>query len=163
MNFNCENISISISTDNGLNFGEIANVSSTNGQYIWNVPLNLPEEIILRFCCENSCIRTDTLFVNFMPKYINIAAPNPFNPMNEMLEVTYALPVDADVTIKILDEANRLVAVPVQGVPRKAGVAYCDYWNGIRADGTWCVNGLYYLSLELSNGAKEIYPIYIKK
>lgn len=162
-NFNCDDITIAVSIDNGLNYGEIASVNKSTERFIWNVPMNLPEQIILRFCCQNSCIRTDTIFRNFMPKYINIVSPNPFNPMNERLEVTYNIPEDANVTVRILDAANRLVAEPVTSVARKAGVAYCDYWDGLRADGTYSVNGLYYLSLELSTGAKEIYPIYIKK
>ncbi len=161
--FKCDNIIIAFSIDNGQNYAEIANVNKTSERFIWNVPINLPEQIILRFCCDNSCIRTDTIFRNFMPKYINIAAPNPFNPMSERLEVTYTIPENANVTIKILDAANRLVAEPVKNISRQTGTVYCDYWDGLRSDGTYCVNGLYYLSLELSTGAKEIYPIYIRK
>jgi hypothetical protein len=162
-NFSCNNITIAFSIDGGLTFAEIANVSKASEKFVWNIPVSLPEQIILRFCCQNSCIRTDTLFRNFMPKYINIVAPNPFNPMSERLEVTYTIPEDANVSIKILDAANRLVAEPVKNINRKTGIVYCDYWDGLRADGTYSVNGLYYLSLELSTGAKEIYPIYIKK
>lgn len=159
----CSNISIYISMDKGLSFIEIGNVAANVEKFSWNVPLNLPDEIIVRYCCANSCVRTDTILRDFLPSYINVIAPNPFNPNTERLEVTYNVPNEAYVTIKIIDVADRLVAEPVHSIKRTPGIAYCDYWDGIRHDGTYCENGLYYLVLELSTGAKQVYPVYIKK
>ncbi len=157
------NVNIYISIDKGLTYKEIGSVATTAEKFSWNVPLNLPEAIIVRFCCDNACIRTDTLLQDFMPTYINVIAPNPFNPLTDRLEVTYNVPVECDVNIKIIDAADRLVAEPVRSITRMPGVAYCDHWDGIRHDGTACENGLYYLVLELSTGAKQVYPVYIKK
>jgi hypothetical protein len=163
LNFDCNTLTISVSLNNGNTFNEIGVAKISDGKFVWNAPMNLPEEVVMRYCCGNSCIRTDTVLKNYAPKYINVVEPNPFNPMNETIGITYYVPEDTYVTIKILDEANRLVARPINGVSRKAGIAYCDYWDGVRQDGSYAANGLYYVSLELSSGAKQVYPIYIKK
>lgn len=159
----CTDLSIYISVDNGLSYTEIGSVPANAEMFSWNVPLNLPDQIIIRYCCANSCVRTDTILKDFLPTYINVIAPNPFNPNTERLEVTYNVPGEVYVTIKIIDVADRLVAEPVRSIKRSPGIAYCDYWDGIRHDGTYCENGLYYLVLELSTGAKQVYPVYIKK
>lgn len=159
----CDVVNIYISADQGNSFSEIASLPATIETFSWNVPIDLPDEIIVRFCCDNACLRTDTILKDYLPTYINVIAPNPFNPYNEKLEVTYTVPMETNVSIKIIDAADRLVAEPVRSVHRTAGVAFCDTWDGIRHDGTACENGLYYVVLELSNGYRQVYPLYIKK
>lgn len=93
------------------------------------MPLNLPDEIIARYCCANACVRTDTILRDFLSTYINVIAPNPFNSNIERLEVTYNVPDEVYVTIKIIDVADRLVAEPVHSIKRSPGIAYCEYWT----------------------------------
>ena len=66
-----------------------------------------------RFCCEGSCVRIDTLIPDVKLQYISIVSPNPFKPGSEMLEFVYKVPLETNVTIRIYDESNRLVAEPV--------------------------------------------------
>lgn len=159
----CETVSIAVSVNNGRNFTEIAQVPAMEDKYIWLIPLELPDDVLMRFCCMNSCVRTDTILTDIKPSYINIVSPNPFNPTFEEVEIVYHVPTEINVTLRIYDENNRLVAEPVKGVSRSPGIAYCDRWDGRRWDGSWADNGMYYLVLELSTGVKEVHPIFIRK
>jgi hypothetical protein len=161
--FPCDTVTVSASADGGQSFTLIDRVSASEGKYSWRIPLNLPKSLIMRFCCESSCIRLDTLIGNYQPKYIGIVAPNPFQPPYETLEVVYKVPEETNVTIRIFDAANRLVAEPVKNELRKPDLSYCDRWNGELPDGGYAANGIYYLSLEMSNGQKEVYHVFIKK
>lgn len=161
--FTCDTVSISLSANGGMSWTYITSVPASDGEYLWYVPTELPDELIVRFCCENSCVRTDTLINNYKAKYIDIVAPNPFRPPYEELSVVYKVPTETNVTIRIYDQYNRLVAEPVRNQARSPGTAYCDRWNGETRNGIPAANGMYYLSLELSGGAKEIYHVFVRK
>lgn len=159
----CDSVIISIANVNSSTFSFIAKVSVTDEKYEWNIPSNLPEWVKLRVCCENSCVRKDTVFHDIKATYIGIVAPNPFNPITEEASINYRVPKDTYVTIKIIDQANRLVKELISSELRYSDIVYCDKWDGTIWDGSYAANGLYYISLELSNGEREIYPIYVKK
>lgn len=161
--YQCDTINILISTDLGSTFNSLARVYSKDELFIWKVPLNLPDNIMFRFCCESSCVRLDTTISGYKPKYIQIVAPNPFNPINEVAEIVYSVPDDMNVTIKVLDESNRLVREIINSQSRNKNTAYCEKWDGQRLDGTIAANGMYYISFELSNGQREIFPIFVRK
>lgn len=163
LSIECDTIEILYSIDGGKSFIMLDKVPSSIGEYKWQVPTNFPTNINLRFCCVNSCLRIDTLLTDYKPSYISIVAPNPFNPTYETLEVVYEVPEEVYATIRIYDAANRLVAEPVSNLPRRPGLAYCDRWNGNTFAGSIASSGIYYLSLELSNGKREIYHIYVRK
>lgn len=163
LKFACTDIDISVSIDNGKTFSLIGTAKADDELFIWNIPNNLPNSAIIRFCCSNSCIRIDTLMQDYKAQYVNIVAPNPFDPTKGQLDIIYTVPSESNLTIKIFDQANRIVSIPVNGVSRRPNVSYCDHWNGQRADGSFVDNGMYYICLELSNGAKEILPVYISK
>lgn len=156
-------IYILISTDAGLSFKEIASLDAKQKQFKWNIPTDIPSIYILRFCTGNGCIRTDTLIKRQYAEFINSVSPNPYNPFKGNLEIVYSVKEDVAVSIKILDAANRIVAEPVMNIDRRANIMYCDYWNGRQQDGSYCDNGIYYILLELSNGGRQVYPIFIKK
>ncbi len=156
-------IYVLLSTDGGITFSEIDNFNSNIDNFKWEVPNGITPNFILRFCTENACIRTDTLLKHQVAQYINSISPNPYNPMNGLLDIVYEMSNDADVTIKILDPANRIVAEPVRNIHRIANTIYCDFWDGKRSDGSYCDNGVYYILLELSTGDKQVYPVFIKK
>jgi hypothetical protein len=159
----CPDVSILISEDGGATFTPIGSAIVIDNNFIWNVPASIPDTLLFRFCCNGSCIRTDTLLTGCAPHYIDIVAPNPFKPPVERLQIVYKVPGDVTVTIKILDQNNGLVSEPVKNVSRKSGIVYGDEWDGIRSDGTPVANGLYYVYLEMSNGVKQIYPVYVRK
>ncbi len=159
----CDSISILFSMDYGETFNFIQNVPFIDGAFSWTVPLNLPDEIIIRMCCNNSCIRTDTLINDNQINNIKIVAPNPVRPPFEELEIVYFVPNNGNVTISILDNTNRVLAFPVRNAPRNAGFAYTDKWDGRILDGSIAANGLYYVKLEMDNGYVEIYPVFVRK
>lgn len=159
----CDSVSISLSTDYGDSFTWLTTVPALNDVYKWKIPLGLPDEVMLRFCCENSSVRTDTLLDSYQPTFIDIVAPNPFKPLYEELEIVYEVPEETNVTIRIFDAANRIVAEPVRNLTRLPGAAHCDRWNGLLPNGSPAANGMYYLSLEMSNGIKEVYHVFVRK
>lgn len=161
--YTCDTVSLYFSIDGGINFGFIEKLKAKDEYYQWNLPLGLPDSVILRISCENSCVRTDTLVKDMVPKYIQIVAPNPFSPISEALEVVYKVPEDVRVDIRIYDENNRIVAEPVVNQQRTAKTVYTDRWDGRLSNGVIAANGLYYLRIEMSNGTREIYTIFVRK
>lgn len=162
--FPCDTMSMYISVDEGETFNYLLSLPTAETEsYLWQIPTNIPDSVIMRFCCDNSCVRSDKELKDFKPKYIQIIAPNPFSPLRETVEFTYTVPEDLLVTIRIFDQNNRLVAQPVTDAPRSMNVVYCDRWDGTVRDGSPAANGMYYLSLEFSNGAKEIHHVFVRK
>jgi len=161
--FPCDTMIVAVSYDSGDSYTILGVLPSAQQVFSWNVPLDAPDVTVFRFICMNSCIRTDSMMQNFKPKYINIIAPNPFRPPYETMEFVYKVPFETDVSISILDESNRIVAEPVKNQTRFPNTAYCDKWNGTLWDGSLASNGMYYLLFELSNGLREVYPVFVKK
>lgn len=161
----CDSVSISVSLDNGANFSQIAVVALEDTSYSWIIPVEIPDQVLMRFCCTDElvCVRTDTILNDVAAKYIDIVAPNPYNPLRSELEIIYRVPENTNVSIRIYDQANRIVSEPVKGIDRQVGFVYTDRWDGRRRDGSPVANGMYYISLEFSNGAKEIYPVFVRK
>lgn len=159
----CDTIGIYVSVDSGKTFRHVDDIPFANNGFEWDVPMNLRDSAaILRLCCDMGCIRTDTLVTNITVKYISLVAPNPFAPPLEIAQVIYTVPQETNVTVRIYDQANRLVAEPVTNQTRYTGIAYCDHWDGTTREGV-AANGMYYLSIEMSSGAREVYPIFVKK
>lgn len=160
--FQCDTVVVSVSADFGRTFTEVAVLPAMQSGYTWLIPRNLPDTVMLRFCCQNSCIRTDTLIGGIQPSYIQTVSPNPVRG-NEIMEVVYYLPMETNVTIRIYDQSNRIVSELVKSQSRLANTYYCDRWDGRLPDGSPAANGMYYISLELSDGSREVYPVYIRK
>lgn len=166
----CDMMAVGISLDSGKTFTLYDTVSATEAMYLWRVPVSIPDTIVLRFCCLDGCARTDIRIDSARPRYIQIVAPNPFDPLGPQLgakpgvNVIYALDRAARVTITIFDQANRIVARPVRSEDREAGIVYCDSWTGfIEGTDRAAGNGMYYLVLETSDGKREVYPVYVAK
>ena len=156
-----EIITILMSIDTGKTFVEIGVVPVFRQQYIFNVPANITTPIILRFCGETNCFKSDTTLWNYAPKYIKTVAPNPLKIPFEA-EIVYQIDEDVTATMRIIDQANKYVKTIIEDEKRIGGFAYCERWNGRLDDNTPVSNGMYYIMLELSNGLMEIYPIYIR-
>ena len=154
-------ISILLSSDTGKTFLPIGRVPINAQKYLWNVPTNIFNPVILRFCGEILCFQSDTMIWNFAPKYIKTVAPNPVKIPQEA-QIVYQIDEDAEVTIRIIDQSNRYVRTLIENQKRKGGVAYCEMWNVRMDDMTPVSNGMYYIMIEISNGIKEIYPLYIR-
>lgn len=162
MQFPCDTVSILVSLDGGYNFSHIASVPAVQKNFIWKIPTGLRDTVMMRFCCEGSCIRLDTLMGGIAPKYIKLVAPNPFR-IPEIMQLVYTVPEATRVNIRIFDQANMLVKEIVRSENREPNVVHCDYWDGYLTDGSPAANGMYYVSLEFGNGAREIYPVFIRK
>jgi len=160
--YSCDTVGFYFSLD-GTNYGRIEQIRATKEYYEWNVPESLPDTILFRVCCENSCVRTDTILTGTKAKYIQIVAPNPFSPVNEQVEFIYTVPEDIAVSIRIIDENNRIVAEPILNQIRSRGIVYTDRWDGTLSNGSLAANGHYYLRLELANGKIEIYSLFVRK
>ena len=154
---------ISVSADSGKTFTTILNTAIIDERAYWNVPISIPDTLMFRLCIDATCFRQDTMLYGLKPTYIDIIAPNPFNPDQESLQIVYQVPDDTRVTIRIVDQNNRIIADVINSQDRQKGIVYSDYWNGRRSDGASAAIGMYYVLLELSNGKKEIYPVYIRK
>jgi len=122
--YSCDTIDLLISFDNLKTFSYITTLLSVNEQFDWIVPLETPDSLYFRFCCRSSCIRTDTLIVNYKPRYINIIAPNPFSPIYEQAEIVYKVPEETNVSLRIFDQGNKMVAELIKDAPRLPGYAY---------------------------------------
>lgn len=161
--YTCDSLILSFSIDGGNSYNFIEKVGYLEGKYTWSIPINLPDSVILRACCEASCVRTDTIVSGNKISNIQIVAPNPFRPPFQELEIVYKVPEDANVTISIIDQTNRILAEPVKNAFRKTGYAYTDHWDGRIADGSLSANGLYYIKLSTDKGYTEIYPVFVRK
>lgn len=159
----CDTITISYSIDNGQTFNFIDDVAANLESFRWNVPINIQDSILIRLCCNNSCVRTDTLISGLKVNYLNIVAPNPFNPYTSELEIVYKVPQDDLVTVKIYDSNNRLVKEIINSQRRLKGIAYTELWNGYNEDNIMANVGTYYIVLEFSNNYREIYPVFLRK
>lgn len=147
----------------GDSLGLIGTVGVDSLGFEWNLPYNLPEKVLIRVCGGNGCFRYDTILTDPSPKYINTVSPNPFRPNYGQLEIVYAIPQDDFVTIRIIDQANRIVRVLIDNQQRQGNIIYCDKWDGYNSKNEPIANGMYYIWFELSNGTKEIYPVFIRK
>lgn len=145
------------------NLMNIGNIPFSDGEFIWNVPSDIGNEIRFYACLANDCARFDTTLQNIQPKYIGVVSPNPYNPNLGELEIVYKIPTDGRVDIRIIDQANKVVADITKNADRKKDVSYCDRWNGIKIGGGLPAIGMYYIVLDVSDGSREIYPLFIKK
>ena len=159
----CDSVNILISINGGESFSYLTTVATLEESYKWQIPLNLPDSLMIRFCCGGSCIRTDTTIYGYKPNYINIVAPNPFRPPLEEVQVVYYVPRALNVTIRILDQANRVVKTLVKDSPRQTDVSYSESWDGRLDNGNVAANGMYYIVMELSDGARQVHPLFIRK
>lgn len=141
----------------------ISAVPFSAGTFAWNIPLGISDSIKIKSSCLDGCSQFDTLIYNIKPKYINIVSPNPFQPYHEMLSIVYSIPNDANVSMKIIDQGNRVVKEIVNSKYNSKNIVYCEYWNGLNSKGELVANGMYYILLELSDGSKDIYPVFVRK
>ncbi len=167
----CDDLIFAISTDEGETFRRFDTIDVTAGEYLWIIPPELPDTVIVRFCCVDNCARTDMQVRGTTLRYVDVVAPNPFDPENPVAEaskpgvnVVYTVPRAMDVTIRIVDQAERIVAEPVTNEAREPGRTYCDAWNGIlKRENAVAPNGMYYMILEFSDGSREVYPVFVAK
>jgi len=159
---NCDTITVLLSTDAGNTYRKIADVNPADISYTFEQQRNFPDLLAFRFVCSTGCLLADTSLFVSKPSIINTVAPNPFNPKLEQAEISYILTNDANVTIKILDQANRIVAKLLDSSPRTKETYYCVHWDGNTTDGKIVDPGLYYILIETSDGIQEIFPIFVK-
>lgn len=158
----CDTLEIFISIDGGSNFSLIDKIPFAIGQFEWKFKTNFPDSILFRFCCQQSCKISDTIIYVPKPKYIQTVAPNPFNPFIGHAEISYIVEKETNITIRILDENNRLVRQLISDASRQPQTVYCEQWDGKTDFGDIVAPGLYYILIELSLGNKEIFPVFVK-
>lgn len=159
----CNEFTFAYSVDKGKTFIELDRVPTDAGEYDWHLPTNAKDSTaILRICCAAANVRIDTTLNNIVVQYIKLVAPNPFSPPTEIMEVIYSVPEETTVNVRVYDQANRIVAEPVTNERRLPNIAYCDKWDGNTPRGT-AVNGIYFISVELANGTREVYRVFVKK
>ncbi len=156
-------VNILVSRNSGYSFDKISESNISSGRFVWEIPCDIPNTILLRLCVDNGCYSLDTLITDVAAKYVNIIAPNPFNPNIDNMEFVYQVPEDMLVTINIYDQSNRLVRNLIKEVPKKSCTIYTETWDGLMNNGNMASNGLYYLITEFSNGNREIYQLFLAK
>lgn len=160
--FPCDTVQISFSSGSQT-YSIISEQPLEEGSWKWQLPIDLPDTLSVRVNCKNSCASTTKIASGFKVRNIQLVAPNPFRPPREELEIVYFVGNDVNVTIRIFDQQNRLVAIVVENAPRSANIAYTDRWDGRTSAGDFARNGMYYIRLELSNGVTELYPVFLRK
>jgi hypothetical protein len=158
-----DSLYIAVSLDGGEVFDAVGFAEGTDGKHVWHVPTDVPNTVPLRVVSFDGCTAFDTILGDVTPKYIDIVAPNPFNPYISPASVIYEVPEETFVTIQIFTENDRLISTPVNYESRQPGIAYCDKWDGLTYDKNLAQNGLYYIKLTMDIGITEIYPIFIHK
>jgi len=158
-----DSVYIAVSLDGGTSFQAVGQAQVLDKKFVWHVPLDVPNSLPLRLVSYDGCIATDTILGNSTPTYIDIVAPNPFNPYETQASIIYSVPEATFVDVEIYDQNDRLVARPAVGVSRTEGIAYCEKWDGLTFEGNLVKNGLYYIKLTMDIGITEIYPIFIHK
>jgi len=78
--------------------------------------------------------------------------PNPFVPSEEPTRITFYMPGDGTVTLKIYTMTGRPVATLLDNSTREAGLHQDVTWDGRNGKGTLVINGVYYLVLETRIG-----------
>ncbi|MCX7880509.1 MAG: hypothetical protein N2517_07590 [Ignavibacteria bacterium] len=160
--FDCDTLNVLLFENKDQKFYQLKKIPTSTGEFKFEQKRTHPEQLILRFCCANGCYSADTLLYITKPKYINSIAPNPFNPTVESTEISYILEKDANVTMRILDQGNRIVYEILNSSFRFGNTYYCERWDGKKLDGSIVAPGLYYVFLLLSDGNQEIFPIFVK-
>lgn len=159
----CDSIDIAFSIDDGKSFRALGKAALADEKFVWLMKVDMPDIAILRIMCSGSCARKDTLMSGLKPRYIDKAAPNPFNPTLEICDIVYKVPMDTKADLKIYDQNNQLVAIIEENADKLAGYAYNASWDGRIISGAYAANGIYYLVVEISSGSKDVIPIFIKK
>ncbi|GAB5464908.1 MAG: hypothetical protein Kapaf2KO_03440 [Candidatus Kapaibacteriales bacterium] len=158
-----DSVFVMASIDGGASFQTVGSGLVSDEYHKWQVPLDLPDDITIRLATASGCVAIDTALTSAAPQYIEVVAPNPFNPYLSPLDINYIVPEDTEVTVQIFDQNDRLVAQIIENAPRFAGTAYCEHWDGLASDGNMTKNGLYYIKLTVAIGIYNIYPIFIHK
>jgi uncharacterized repeat protein (TIGR01451 family) len=83
--------------------------------------------------------------------------PNPFNPTTE---ITYAIPVAGDVSLRVYDVSGKLVRTLVEGV--KGGGAYTASWDGKDSAGRFVASGLYFYRMEAGRYIQTRRMVFLK-
>lgn len=161
--FFIDTLVIAASGDGGVSFRLIDIVDINDQSYQWNVPLDMPSPVILRLCGAGTCVRSDTLLKDYRPKFINMIAPNPFQPPFQEAEIVYKVPEVTNVNMYIIDQNNAIVKEILNNATRYPEIAYTEKWDGFLNNGVYAANGLYYVVIELSNGNREVNPIFLRK
>jgi len=82
------------------------------------------------------------------------------NPFNASTQISYNLPVDAEVLIRIFDVSGRLVRTLVEG-HRQAG-QHMVRWDGCNLTGGMAASGLYFCSLETQGQSQRMKMVLLR-
>jgi hypothetical protein len=84
------------------------------------------------------------------------AYPNPFNPDKEEVTFRFKLAKAGNVSIKIYDVSNTLVATVISDAPMQADQELAVNWNGRNDKNQVVANGVYFFVIESSSGEKGV-------
>jgi len=81
--------------------------------------------------------------------------PNPFIVGRENTRITFYMPSDGRVTLKLFTITGRPVKTLLENEVRSAGLHQDIYWDGTNGRGETVLNGVYYLMLKVHVAGKE--------
>mgnify|MGYP006281598321 FL=1 len=84
------------------------------------------------------------------------AYPNPFNPDNENVTFRFRLSKSGNITIKVYDVSNQLVATVISDYPVEADEELSVSWDGRNDNGAIVANGTYFYIIESSTGERGV-------
>jgi len=82
------------------------------------------------------------------------AYPNPFNPDKEYVKFRFRLGKNGNVSIKVYDVSQKLVANVITDEPMHSNVEQYIAWDGKNSKGDIVANGTYFYVIESSSGEK---------
>jgi hypothetical protein len=84
------------------------------------------------------------------------AYPSPFGPGDECVIFRFSAERDGNVTIRIYDAGNHLVATPVDGMAMRAREEQYIPWDGTTQEHGAVANGVYFYVIEHSSGDRAV-------
>ncbi len=82
--------------------------------------------------------------------------PNPFNPDLGNVKFRFSLSSPGNITIKVYDVSNRLVATVINNDQMEANEELSVPWNGKNDNGQIVANGVYFYIIESSSGERGV-------
>ncbi len=150
--------SLPISMDRPVDIRINAEIKENSGIDIFSIQINSPSDISCRDITGGeavsvepgsglsfpfSCGRVAILGRDMKSAFSNY--PNPFVPSRENTRITYYLPGEGMVTLKIFTMDGRCVATLLDNQPRSRGLHQDVVWDGRNGRGEKVINGVYFL------------------
>jgi hypothetical protein len=157
-----DTVVISFSADSAFSWQEIVSGEPNNGFYIWTVPAVATDSALIKVEAYDLGLKigedvSDSLFtiwdgIGDVPGDRPGLGPtailwqNSPNPLTSATSISFYLPKDEVVYLRVFDAKGRLVDVLMDGIRRETGV-HTIPWDGVGRNGSRLSSGVYFYRL----------------